>query len=274
LQYLTWGGVIKRKSFIFAKNINLMEFAIEYKNVAPLLPAMRRARWLFLMAWTISALMPLAHLINFYYGGKTSDLTYFTVISWIVPLVGIMIIAGYLQLCFVGNKAFRAAGIILVLGDIVSWLSNSVFGPVLPLEMKFIISFFFGLGIAILWLASEPSEKKILRSIVALNLAFVGYNLMSGNIFEFENYSNPFTTFMHKASENGVTYSELHIAHVILSGTYAVLWWLFCSHSIQRKEVGGNVIIRGILSRTFIAYMLCWVLIYISLSLFSNMILS
>lgn len=260
-----------------------MEYTLQNNTQTTTLPAMKRARLLITTALLLQVLNwiafgPFSFSILEYLNG---DYQSYTLIGTIRSLLStILFTAGYLQLCFTGDRLYRLAGILLSVGSVIGLflpgLLYLLFG--VGAHVSNIIPFnniFYILGLSALWLAGNSSDRKILTTIASIWLfSIFGYAIMNGNLSSFSDHSNPFVYLMQKWHDNGVTSTELHFVYLITSIAELILWWRFCSTATpdaDRTEAG---FVQILTSRFFISYIICGIIMMLTLNFLSHQILS
>lgn len=259
-----------------------MDYLLQENTTLTILPSIKRARLLITLALFVEFVQSLVFGLFQFKLSAALNWDYATIgnISASISfLINIILIAGYIQFCFTGNKMFRTAGIILSLCPITNYLLYLLhfffFGhnqqPYLYTTIPLIIE---ALGLSMLWLSVNTHGQKIIITIFSVLLVSIGYNLMSTTIFNFAEYSNPLTYFIYEYHDNCTSYTEYHFINSLILLTLIVLWWQFCSKAriVQNKD--SERLVHCFISRPFISFVICWAVIYASLYLSSKIILS
>lgn len=264
-----------------------MDITIQYNNYNVLSPEMKRARLLIVLALAVYFIMTLitgAFNLEILSALGWNHQMYLNICSFGFILSKVILLAGYIQFYIIGKKtnssAYRMAGIILSIGillDIVLWYVRLSFDYDNYVLVKFISSFIpmliFVLGISMLWLASYESERKFINCIVSVSLFIIGYNLLSEHIF-FRDLSNPLVFSRTVFHEGTTTYTQFPIMNCIFPIIQIYLWWKFCSNAIQDPSHTNSDVVQGLLSRPFIAFIICSAVLYFAIGSLSNLILS
>lgn len=259
-----------------------MDYLLQDNTTQTMLPSMKRARLLITMALFVEFVQSLVFgLFQFKLLAALNwnHATLGIISASISFLINIITIAGYIQFCFTGNKIFRTAGIMLSLCPVTNYLlyflSPLLFGHNQPLYLYTSIPLIIEIiGLSMLWLSVNEHGQKIIITIFSVLLVSIGYNLMSTSIFNFAEYSNPLAYFICEYHDNCTSYTEYHFINSLILLTLIVSWWQFCSKAtiIHNKESEG--LVHCIISRPFIAFVICWVMMYGVLNFFSKIILS
>lgn len=259
-----------------------MEYIIQDSSYStPLLPAMKRARLLITSAAVLEILNWITfsffqfHILEYLdwnyqtYGNLTT-----------IPnvLINLLFIVGFIQFCFTENRLYRVAGIIMAVGYVISFALPGIlaafFGIYRTPYTIFIYQLFSIFGLAALWIAGNGAARKTLITIAALYLFSFGYNIMSTNLESYLEYSNPLAYFLQAFHNNGTAYTQVHVIYILIYIAELILWWRFCRAATPEADRSDVGFVQILLSRPFVSYIVCGIILILTLNFFSQQILS
>lgn len=271
-----------------------MELTIHQDASPEVLPAMKRAKMLLAFGFFILFLVLvftdyLSFSLEVKFGIPLLDSFYYISLIRILSLG--LLVAGFLQFCYVGNGTYRLVGIILsipyikailiTLYSVYRFVLCKNFEPFSP-NYEFYLTYLddslstaiFGLGISLLWLSCNDGIKKILATMGCVYLIGVGYGFMSHCISSYETYSSPLSYILELEDSGCVYKNEIHFFWCIYNIICLFLWWKFCGTANPVKDNPEISLADGLTSKPFIALVLCTVVLIAVLHVLSTSILT
>lgn len=259
-----------------------MEYIIQDSSYStPLIPAMKRARLFITAALVLQLLSWIAfgffqfHILEYL---DWNNQTYGNLTTIPYVLINLLFIVGFIQFCFTGNRLYRVAGIVMAVGDVISFALPGIlaafFGIYRTPYTIFIYQLFSIFGLAALWIAGNGTARKTLIAIAAISLFSFGYNIMSTNLESYLEYSNPLAYFLQAFHDNGTAYTQVHVIYILIYIAELILWWRFCRAATPEADRSDVGFVQILLSRPFVSYIVCGIILILTLNFFSQQILS
>ena len=259
-----------------------MEDIIQKNNApapATLNPAMKRARLFITAALVLQLLSWIAfgffqfHILE-YLDWNYQTYGNLTTIPYV--LINLLLIVGFIQFCFTGNRLYRVAGIVMTVGYVISFALPGIlaafFGIYRTPYTIFIYQLFSIFGLSALWIAGNGTAHKTLIAIAALYLFSFGYNIMSTNLESYLEYSNPLAYFLQAFHDNGTAYTQVHVIYILIYIAELILWWRFCRAATPEADRSDVGFVQILLSRPFVSYIVCGIILILTLNFFSQQI--
>lgn len=261
-----------------------MEYTLQDNTQPAILPAMKKARLLITTALLLQILRWIAfgffqfrilEYLNWNYQ------TYGNIVFISMVLIALLKIIGFSQFYFTGYKLFRIAAISMAVWETIPFFINymlyllfgSAYYNTTP-SVSLIYQLFFIFGLSALWIADNGTARKILLTLATITMFSFGYNLMSHNLESYLEYSNPLAYFLQAFHDNGTSYTQVHIIYILIYIAELILWWRFCSTATPDADRTETGFVQILTSRFFISYIICGIIMMLTLNFLSHQILS
>lgn len=259
-----------------------MEYTLQDNTQPAILPAMKKARLLITTALLLQILSWIAfgffqfRILEYL---NWNHQTYGNLVAIPNILINLLFIVGFIQFCFTRNRLYRVAGIIVTVGYIIPFPLQAILAEFFSIYhtpyTSFIYQLFFIFGLSALWIADNGTARKILLTLATITMFSFGYNLMSHNLESYLEYSNPLAYFLQAFHDNGGTsYTQVHIIYILIYIAELILWWRFCSTATSDADRTETGFVQILTSRFFISYIICGIIMMLTLNFLSHQILS
>ena len=260
-----------------------MEYTLQDNTQPAILPAMKKARLLItagiilqIIFWLVFNLFGFTILENLNWDFQT----YGNIVFICTVLIALLKIIGFSQFYFTGYKLFRIAAISMAVWEMIPFFINYMlyllFGSAYNTtpSASLIYQLFILFGLSALWLASDNYGRMILTTLAAIYLFSLGYDIVSADLQSFSSNSNPLVYVASRSHDAGFSQRHVHIVALLIIIAQLLLWWRFCTSATpdaDRNEAGFT---KVLISRPFISYIICGIIMMLTLNFLSHQILS